>query len=130
MSIPERLDVDACVGEICLNFLVFFFCSLVFLSFFFYTSLYLSNGSRLWVIIASSLPQVKANERQRKKKETTTTERACSFVTHQFEFHIASHHSPHNMNNMVDYYDLFDKYHDCIENLNKDQLKLKNNREN
>jgi hypothetical protein len=69
--------------------------------------------------------RVKANERQKKRKTTATTERACSFVTHQFVFHIVSHHSPHNMNNKVDYCDLFDKYHDYIENLNKDQLKLK-----
>jgi hypothetical protein len=68
---------------------------------------------------------VKANERQKKRKTTATTERACSFVTHQFVFHIESHHSPHNMNNKVDYSDLFDKFHDCIENLDKVQLKLK-----
>jgi hypothetical protein len=69
--------------------------------------------------------RVKANERQEKRKTTATTERACSFVTHQFGFHIVSHHSPHNMNNTVDYYDLFDKFPDCIDNLNKDQLILK-----
>jgi hypothetical protein len=70
--------------------------------------------------------RVKANERQEKRKTTaTTTERACSFVTHQFGFHIVSHHSPHNMNNTVDYCDLFDKFLDCIDNLNKDQLMLK-----
>jgi hypothetical protein len=66
--------------------------------------------------------RVKANERQEKRK---TTERACSFVTHQFGFHIVSHRSPHNMNNMVGDYDLFDKFHDYIDNLNKDQWKLK-----
>lgn len=33
------------------------------------------------------------------------------------------------MNNTVDYYDLFDKFHDCIENLNKDPMKLNNKKE-
>jgi len=32
------------------------------------------------------------------------------------------------MNNTVDYSDLFDRFHDCIENLDKDQLKLKEER--
>jgi hypothetical protein len=71
--------------------------------------------------------RVKANERQKKRK---TTERACSFVTHQFVFHIVSHHSPHNMNNTVDYSDLFGKFHDYIEKSHMDQLKLKKKEEN
>ncbi len=71
--------------------------------------------------------RVKANERQKKRKTTATTtiERACSFVTHQSVFHIVSHHSPHNMNNMVDYSDLFGKFHDYIEKWHMDPLKLK-----
>jgi hypothetical protein len=113
MFVPERLYIGAhaYVGEIFLS------SSFFLLSVFLLYTTQLANGSRLWVIVASPSNRVKANERQKKRKTTaTTTERACSFVTHQFVFHIVSHHSPHNMNNMVDYSDLFDKFHDYIEN--------------
>lgn len=54
----------------------------------------------------------------------TTSERACSFVTYQFVFHIVNHHSLRSMNNTVDYSDLFGKCHDCIEMLHRDPMKL------
>jgi hypothetical protein len=45
------------------------------------------------------------------------------FLTYQFEFHILNHRSLQNMNKMLDYHDLFDKFHDYIATLHMGQLR-------
>lgn len=77
----------------------------------------------LVVIIASSLSPMKSQRTAREGERERTFGRV--FMTYLFEFHIVNRHNPRSRNSTVDCCDPFDKFRDCIDNSNKDHLRLK-----